>query len=147
MNVLIYMSSVSRYNGSWLDSTWVMSLMSSWRRARTRSFCLESQLARLEHWLSSLAQTTLRCLSLSWWGDRYLGYEEGQWGPIVANDESESWSNSKGTQLRGFSWSGREVVVLQEIEPKVCFLILRSLYTYIEVALKLLLNLVSYIKP
>ena len=36
-------------------------------------------------------------------------------------DESESWSNSKGTQLRGIGRSEQDVVVLQEIEPKVCF--------------------------
>ena len=58
--------------------------------------------------------------------------------------ESESWSYSKGTQLRGISWSERKVVGLQEIEPKVRFLILQGLYTQYEVALKLLLNLVSY---
>ena len=51
------------------------------------------------------------------------------------------------TQLRGISWSGRYVVVLQEIEPKVRFLILRGFYTCKRTALKLLLNLVSYIKP
>ena len=51
---------------------------------------------------------------------------------------------SKGTQLRGIGWSGRDVVVLQEIEPKVRFLILRGLYTYKRTALKLLLNFVSY---
>ena len=45
-------------------------------------------------------------------------------------DESESWSYSEGTQLRGIGLSGRDVVVLQEIEPKVRFLILRGLYTY-----------------
>ena len=54
---------------------------------------------------------------------------------------------SKGTQLRGIGLSERYVVVLQEIEPKVRFLILRSLYTYMGTALKLPLNLVSYIKP
>ena len=36
------------------------------------------------------------------------------------------------------------VVVIQEIEPKVRFLILRGLYTYMGTALKLPLNLVSY---
>ena len=59
-------------------------------------------------------------------------------------DESESWSYSKGTQLRGIGRSGRDVVVLQEIEPKVLFLILQGLYTYMGIALKLPLNLVSY---
>ena len=44
--------------------------------------------------------------------------------------ESESWSYSKDTQLRGFSQSERKVVGLQEIEPKVCFLLLQGLYTY-----------------
>ena len=44
--------------------------------------------------------------------------------------ESESWSYSKGTQLRGFGRSERSVVGLQEIEPKVRFLILQGLYTY-----------------
>ena len=36
---------------------------------------------------------------------------------------------SKGTQLNGISWSERDVVVLQEIEPKVRFLELQGLYT------------------
>ena len=45
-------------------------------------------------------------------------------------DESESWSNSKGTQLREIGRSEQDVVVLQEIEPKVRFLILRGLYTH-----------------
>ena len=62
-------------------------------------------------------------------------------------DKSESWSYSTGTQLVGISWSGRDVVVLQEIETKVRFLILRGLYTFMGTALKLPLNLVSYIKP
>ena len=48
---------------------------------------------------------------------------------------------------KGISRSGRDVVVLQEIEPKVRFLILWGLYTHIGTALKLPLNLVSYIKP
>ena len=65
---------------------------------------------------------------------------------IASDDESESWSNSKGTQLRGFGQSGRDVVLLQDIEPKVLFLILRGLYTYMGTALKLPLNLVSYNK-
>ena len=47
----------------------------------------------------------------------------------------------------GIGRSERDVVVLQEIEPKVRFLILRGLYTYMGTALKLPLNLVSYIKP
>ena len=98
---------LSRYNGSWLDSTWVVLGLSSRRRAWYRSFCSLSDLARLERWLNSLAQTILCCLSLPWWGDRYLGYEEGQWGPIVTNDKSESWSSSKGTQLRGIGRSER----------------------------------------
>ena len=46
------------------------------------------------------------------------------------NDESESWSNSKGTQLRGIGRSERDVVGLQEIEPKVRFPVLQGLYTY-----------------
>ena len=50
----------------------------------------------------------------------------------MTDDESESWSNSKGTQLRGIGQSERDVVVLQEIEPKVRFLILLSLYTYMQ---------------
>ena len=62
-------------------------------------------------------------------------------------DEFESWSNSKGTQLIVVSRSGRDVVVLQEIKPKVRFLILQGLYTYMGSALKLPLNPVSYIKP
>ena len=41
--------------------------------------------------------------------------------------------HSKGTQLRGIGWSERDVVVLQEIEPKVRFLILWGLYTYIHI--------------
>ena len=44
-------------------------------------------------------------------------------------EESEFWSNSKDTQLRGIGWSERDVVVLQEIETKVRFLIPQSLYT------------------
>ena len=44
--------------------------------------------------------------------------------------ESESWSYAKGTQLRGIGWSEQIVVGLQEIEPKVRFLILQGLYTY-----------------
>ena len=60
--------------------------------------------------------------------------------------ESESWSNSKGTQLRGIGRSERWVVGLQEIEPKVRFPS-TTRFTYIyEAALKLLLNLVSYIE-
>ena len=62
-------------------------------------------------------------------------------------DKSKSWSKSKGTQLRGISQSEQDVVVLQEIKPKVCFLILQGLYTYKGSALKLPLNLVLYIKP
>ena len=53
----------------------------------------------------------------------------------------------KALSLRGIGLSGRDVVVLQEIEPKVRFLILQGLYTYMGIALKLPLNLVSYIKP
>ena len=45
--------------------------------------------------------------------------------------ESESWSYSKGTQLRGIGRSEQVVVGLQEIEPKVRFLILQGLYTYV----------------
>ena len=120
---------MSQYNGSWLDSTWVVLGLSSRRKASYCSFCSLSDLARLERWSVSLAQTIFCCSSLPWWGDKNSGYEEGQWGPIVVNDESESWSNSKGTQLRGIGRSERDVVVLQEIEPKVRFLILQSLYT------------------
>ena len=61
--------SVSRNNGSWLDLTWVVLGLSSWRRVRYCSFCCESQLARLERWLCSLAQTTLHWSSLSQSGD------------------------------------------------------------------------------
>ena len=43
--------------------------------------------------------------------------------------ESESWSYSKGTQLRGIGRSDRYVVGLQEIEPKVRFPVLQGLYT------------------
>ena len=58
--------------------------------------------------------------------------------------ESESWSYSKGTQLKGIGRSGRYVVGLQEIKPKVRFPdTTRFIYMY-EVALKLLLNPVSY---
>ena len=39
-----------------------------------------------------------------------------------------------------FGLKKRMVVVIQEIEPKVHFLILWSLYTFVEVTLKLLLN-------
>ena len=61
-----FSAGLSRYNRSWLDPTWVVLGLSSWRRARYRSFCLESRPARLKHWLNSLAQTTLHCSSLSW---------------------------------------------------------------------------------
>ena len=40
---------------------------------------------------------------------------------MVSYDESESWSNSKGTQLKGIGWSEQDVVVIQEIEHRVCF--------------------------
>ena len=43
--------------------------------------------------------------------------------------ESESWSYSKGTQLSGIDLSERDVVGLQEIEPKVRFSMLQGLYT------------------
>ena len=59
------LAAMSRYNRSWLGLTWVVLGLSSWRRAWYHSFCLESRLARLERWLSSLAQTTLHCSSLS----------------------------------------------------------------------------------
>ena len=121
---------MSRYNGPWLDSTWVVLGLSSRCRASYRSFCSLRDFARLERWSNSLAQTIFCCSLLLWWGDKNSGYEEGQWGPIATDDESEPWSNSKGTQLRGIGLSGRDVVVLQEIEPKVRFLILQGLYTY-----------------
>ena len=63
---------------------------------------------------------------------------------MTASIESESWSYSKGTQLRGIGLSERKVVGLQEIEPKVRFLILQGFIYMYEAALKLLLNLVSY---
>ena len=50
-------------------------------------------------------------------------------GDVVSDEESVSWSNSKGTQVRGIGWSEQKVVVIQEIKPKVCFLILWGLYT------------------
>ena len=53
----------------------------------------------------------------------------------------------KALRLEGIGWSGQYVVVLQEIEPKVLFLILQDLYTFMGTALKLPLNLVLYIKP
>ena len=53
----------------------------------------------------------------------------------------------KALSRKGIGRSGRDVVVLQEIEPKVRFLILRGLYTNMGTALKLPLSLVSYIKP
>ena len=102
---------MSRYNGSWLDSTWVVLGLSSRRRASYRSFCFRRDVASLERWSDSLAQTILCCSLLLWWGDKNSGYEEGQWGPIAIDDESESWSNSKGTQSRGIGRSGRDVVV------------------------------------
>ena len=58
--------------------------------------------------------------------------------------ESESWSYSKGTQLRGIGLRERSVVGLQEIEPKVRFPDTTGFIYIYEVALKLLLNLVSY---
>ena len=48
----------------------------------------------------------------------------------MSEEESESWSNSEGTQVKGIGRSGRDVVVLQEIKPKVHLLILQGLYTY-----------------
>ena len=45
--------------------------------------------------------------------------------------ESESWSYSKGTQLRGIGWSDQKVVELQEIKPKVRFLVLQGFYIHI----------------
>ena len=136
---------MSRNNGSWLGSTWVF--WYSWRRAWYCSVVFEGFQFASVCKLRSLDQTTRRCSSLSQSGDKYLGKDEVQWGPIVSDNKSESWSNSKGTQLRGIGRSGWYVVVLQEIEPKVRFLILWGFYTCMRTALKLLLNLVSYIKP
>ena len=125
---------VSRYNGLWLDLTGVC--WNSWHRAWYRSVCFDGcQLASMRS-SHSLDQTTRRCSSLSQLGDKYSGKDEAQWGPIVSCDEPESWSSSKGTQLRGIGLSRRKVVVIQEIEPKVCFLILQSLYTYMGTAFK-----------
>ena len=61
-------------------------------------------------------------------------------------------SLSLGATPKALSWEGigqseQDVVVLQEIKPKVRFLILQGLYTNMGIALKLPLNLVSYIKP
>ena len=58
--------------------------------------------------------------------------------------ESESWSYSKGTQLRGVGLSERSVVGLQEIEPKVRFPDTTGFIYIYEAALKLLLNLILY---
>ena len=44
-------------------------------------------------------------------------------------DESVFWSSSKGTQSSGIGLRKRNVVVVQEIEPKVHFLKLQGLYT------------------
>ena len=142
--VLMYLSTtlLSRYNGSWLDLTWVF--WYSWHRAWYCSVCLDG------FWLASvcsscsLCQTTCHCWPLSQSGDKYSGNDEAQWGPIAFDDEFESWSNSKGTQLRGIGRSERDVVVIQEIKPKVHFLILQGLYTHMGTALKLPLNLVLY---
>ena len=60
------------------------------------------------------------------------------------NVESESWSYSKGPQLSWIGLSGRSVVGLQEIEPKVRFPDTTGFIYIYEVALKLLLKLVSY---
>ena len=62
----------------------------------------------------------------------------------MTDDESESWSNSKGTQLRGIGRSERDVVGLQEIEPRVRFLILQCFMYMYAAALKLRSNSVSY---
>ena len=59
---------------------------------------------------------------------------------MVSDDESESWSSSKGTQLREIGRSGQYVVVLQEIEPKVHFPSPTRFIYIVEVALKLLLK-------
>ena len=72
LDAVVRFDLMSRYNGSWLDPTWDVLGLSSWRRGRYRSFCFDS-LARLVRWLSSLFQTTLRCSSLSQSGDKYLG--------------------------------------------------------------------------
>ena len=121
---------VSQDNGSWLDLAWVVLGLSSRRAVRYHSRSLERCLATLALWLCSLDQTTLHCSFWVWFWDKYLGYDKLQWGAIVASIESESWSYSKGTQLRGIGRSEQDVVGLQEIEPKVRFLILQGLYTY-----------------
>ena len=90
---------MSRNNGLWLGSTWVF--WYSWHRAWYHSVVFEG------FWLASvcrpcsLDQTTCCCSLLSQSGDKYLGKDEAQWGPIGSCDESESRSYSKGTQLRG----------------------------------------------
>ena len=62
---------VSRNNGSWLDSTGVF--WKSWHRAWYRSVCLDLFWFASLHSSCSLDQTTVRCLSLSQSGDKYLG--------------------------------------------------------------------------
>ena len=56
-----------------------------------------------------------------------------RWAPV--GSYSFMTSLSPGVTPKALSWegiglSGRDVVVIQEIEPKVRFLILQSLYTY-----------------
>ena len=58
--------------------------------------------------------------------------------------ESESWSYSKGTQLRQVGRSDRKVVGLQDIEPKVRYPDTTGFIYIWEAALKLLSNFVSY---
>ena len=64
---------MSRYNGLWLDSTWVVLGLSSWRRARYRCFCSESLPTRFDRCSCSLLQTTFCCSCLFCIEDRYSG--------------------------------------------------------------------------
>ena len=65
--------------------------------------------------------TMVCCLSLSQSRDKYSGYEEAQWGPIVSCDKSESWSSSKGTQLRGIGLSEQKVVLYKKSNLRSAF--------------------------
>ena len=138
---------VSRYNGSWLDSAWVVLGLSARRAARYSSLVVESRLASLVRWSCSLDQTTLCCSSCPWRGDRYSGYDELQWGAIVFMKSLSPGVTPKALSLRGIGLRRRDVVVLQEIEPKVCFPSTTEFIYIIEDTLKLLLNSERSTKP
>ena len=119
--------SLSRDDDSWLDSTWVCC---SWRRALYRSLIFARlRLAGLRC-SRSLAQTTVCCVFVPSRGQIF----RVRWALV----RSYSWTKTSlcpGASPEAHSWveiSLREwnVVVVQEIEPKVRFLKLQGLYTF-----------------